>query len=97
VQLAIHLVWPFIGDVKRSQAQRVMQVMHSQPDLSRGNPAFGVAGARYCLRGHDKWNARIRPFKGRGKNEEDPLNHLRQCLTCVREDASAKRDKKRRP
>ena len=97
VQLAVHLLWPFIGEVKRGQAQRVMKVMHAQPDLPRGNPAFGVAGARFCLRGHDKWNARIRPFKGRGKNEEDPLNHLRQCLACVRDDARAKRNKKRRP
>src|SRR5436190_2147479 len=95
VQLGLHLLWPFIGDVKRSQAQRVMNVIHSQPDLPRGNPAFGVAGARYCLRGHDKWNARLRPFKGRGRNEEDPHNDLRQCLWCVREDARARRNKRR--
>ncbi|HYV22163.1 MAG TPA: hypothetical protein VEN31_05875 [Candidatus Bathyarchaeia archaeon] len=97
VQLGLHLLWPFIGVVKRTQAQRVLQTIHSQRDLPRGNPAFGVAGARYCLRGHDKWNARIRPFKGRGKNAEDPMNHLHQCLACVREDARAKRNKKRRP
>jgi hypothetical protein len=97
VQIGLHLLWPFIGRVKRAQARRVLQVMHSQPDLPRGNPAFGVAGASYCLRGHDKWNARVRPFKGRGKNEEDPLNHLRQCLACVREDAQARRNRKRRP
>jgi hypothetical protein len=54
---------PFLGDVKRSQAQRAMQVVLAQPDLVRGNPAFGVAGARYWLRGHDKWTARIRPFQ----------------------------------
>jgi len=95
VQLGLHLLWPFIGDVKRSQAQLVMQVIHSQPDLPRGNPAFGVAGARYCLRGHDKWNARVRPFKGRGKNTDDPMLHLRQCLACVRIDARA-RTKQRR-
>jgi hypothetical protein len=93
----LHLIWPFIGAVKRAQAQRAMQVVLAQPHLIRGNPAFGVAGARYCLRGHDKWNARMRPFKGRGKNEEDPMNHLRQCLACVREDAEARRKKKRRP
>lgn len=100
VQLGLHLLWPFIGEVKRSQAQLVMQVIHSQPDLPRGNPAFGVAGARYCLNGHDKWNARLRPFKGRGKNNEDPNLHLRQCLECVRIDARARRalrvDKDRR-
>jgi hypothetical protein len=97
VQAALHLLWPFIGEVKRAQAQRVMKTIHGQPDLPRGNPAFGVAGARFCLRGHDKRNARLRPFKGRGKNKEDPLNHLRQCLACVREDAQARRNKKRRP
>ena len=83
-----------LGEVKRQQARRVMQLIHSQPDLPRGNPAFGVAGARYCLRGHDKWNARLRPFKGRGRNEEDPHNDLRQCLWCVREDARARRNKR---
>ena len=91
VQVGLHLLWPFIGPVKRTQAQLVMKVIHSQPDLPRGNPAFGVAGARYCLRGHDKWNARVRPFKGRGKNTEDPKNHLRQCLECVRIDARKRR------
>jgi hypothetical protein len=94
---ALHLLWPFIGEVKRAQARHAMQIVLSQAELTRGNPAFGVAGARYCLRGHDKWNARIRPFKGRGKNAEDPMNNLRQCMTCVREAARAKRNKKRRP
>ena len=102
VQLGLHLLWPFIGDVKRKQAQAVLKVIHSQPDLPRGNPAFGVAGARYCLRGHDKWSARVQPFKGRGKNAEDPSNHLRQCLECVRIDArerrfrGSKRDRRRK-
>jgi len=96
-QVTLHLLWPFIGDVKREQARAVMRTIYAQPDLTRGNPAFGVAGSRYCLRGHDKWNARVRPFRGRGRNEEDPLNHFRQCMTCVREGAQARRNKKRRP
>jgi len=91
VLLGLHMLWPFLGEVKRAQARLVMRVIHSQPDLPRGNPAFGVAGARYCLHGHDKWNARIRPFKGRGRNQEDPNNHLRQCLECVRLDARERR------
>jgi hypothetical protein len=91
VRLGVHLLWPFIGQVKRAQARLVLQVVDAQPKLPRGNPAFGVAGARYCLRGHDKWNARLRPFKGRGKNEEDPKLHFRQCLECVRIDARARR------
>jgi hypothetical protein len=94
---ALHMLWPFIGELKRAQARRAMQVVLAQPDLVRGNPAFGVAGSRYCLRGHDKWNARVRPFRGRGKNETDPLNHFRQCMTCVRDDARKRRDKNRRP
>ena len=97
VQLVIHRLMPFIGTVKRCQAVRVLTAVNSQADLPRGNPAFGVAGARFCLRGHDKWSARIRPFKGRGKNEEDPSNHRRQCLTCLREDARSRRNKKRGP
>lgn len=96
VQLGLHLRWPFIGEVKRSQAQMVMQVVHSQPNLPRGNPAFGAAGARYCLNGHDKWNARVRPFKGRGKNDEDPNIHLRQCLACVRIAARARTARRRK-
>lgn len=91
VQVVVHRLLPFIGSVKREQALRVLTVVNSQSKLARGNPAFGVAGARYCLRGHDKWNARIRPFKGRGKNVDDPGLHRRQCLTCVREDARARR------
>jgi hypothetical protein len=94
VQLGLHLLWPFIGEVKQSQARLVMQMIHSQRDLPHGNPAFGVAGARYCLNGHDKWNARVRPFKGRGKNQEDPNLHFRQCLECLRIDARARRGRR---
>jgi hypothetical protein len=67
----------------------VLQVIHGQPDLPRGNPAFGVAGARYCLRGHDKWNARVRPYKSRGRDRGS--QERRQCLACLREDARAAR------
>ncbi len=92
VALILHLLWPFIGDVKRAQAIAVMKVAHSQPDLPRGNPAFGAAGSRYCLRGHDKWAARIRPYVSRGVGRED--GYLHQCLVCMREQARerARRD-----
>ena len=91
VQRALHLLWPFIGNVKRDQAQRVMRVINTQLDLPRGNPAFGVAGARFCRRGHDKWTGRRRPFRGRGRNDQDPNRHLSQCLECARIDARARR------
>jgi hypothetical protein len=93
VEMALHLIWPFIGPVKRNQAQGVMKIIHSQPELVRGNPRFGVAGARYCLRGHDKWTARLRPYKSRGRN--NGAGDRRQCLQCVREDAREKRRTKR--
>ena len=93
VQRALHLLWPFIGDVKRRQAQFVMRVINAQLDLPRGNPAFGVAGTRFCRRGHDKLTSRLRPFRGRGKHDQDPNRHIRQCLECVRIDARARRQR----
>jgi hypothetical protein len=91
VDHVLYLLRPWIGRVKREQANRVSRALIEQGRLVGGNPAFGVPGARYCLRGHDKWNARIRPFKGRGKNRQDPNQHLRQCLACVRLGARARR------
>ena len=89
VHLALHLLWPFIGTEKRAQAQRVLRLVLSQPDLPRGNPAFGLAGSRFCLRGHDKWAARVRDYKPRGK--DNGPGDRRQCLQCVRENARSKR------
>src|SRR5436190_4137662 len=50
VQTALHLIWPFIGDVKRNQARQVMKTVHGQPDLLRatqhsGSPAHVIASA----------------------------------------------------
>src|SRR5256885_5089388 len=92
VPLVLHRLWPFIGDVKRSQAAAVLRVANTQRDLARGNPAFGAAGSRYCRRGHDKAAARIRPYRGRGGNQRK--SDLSQCLVCVREDARARRASK---
>jgi len=89
VLLALHLLWPFLGGVKRDQAQKVMRVIHAQPDLVRGNPTFGPAGARYCLRGHDKWTARVRPYMPRGR--DNGASDRRQCLECVRDAARTRR------
>jgi hypothetical protein len=85
----LHLLWPFIGQVKRLQARRALATVDGQLDLSRGDPAFGVAGSRFCLRRHDKWTARQRPYVARGK--DNGPNDRRQCLECVRADARAKR------
>lgn len=93
VQLALHRLMPFIGPVKRAQALGVLEVINSQVQLSRGNPAFGQAGARFCLRGHDKWAARRRPYVSRGADRDS--KERRQCLQCLRERARAKRRQRR--
>ena len=69
VALILHLLWPFIGAVKRILAKSVTEIVNTQPELPRGNPAFGVPGARVCLRGHDKWSVRVRPFRSRERTE----------------------------
>ncbi len=94
VELIVHRLLPFIGSSKRRQAIAAMSVAHSQPELPRGNPAFGVAGARHCLRGHDKESARLRPYQGRGRGD-DPDRHLRQCLECSRDQARERRVKRK--
>lgn len=97
VQAVLHLLWPFIGDGKRSQAQHVIKTIHGQPDLPRGNPAFGIAGARFCCAATTNGTRASGRSRDEGRTKKIPLNHLRQCLTCVREDARARRNQKRRP
>jgi hypothetical protein len=89
VELSVHRLFPFIGAVKRAQAVRALETVHSQESLPRGNPQFGSAGARYCLRGHDKWTARVRPYASRGRGVEP--DDGRQCRQCVRDYARRKR------
>lgn len=83
-----------IGVAKRVQAARHLAVVLSQPALPRGNPVWGSHKTR-CVRGHDYATARVRPFRGRGRNTEAPrASH--QCLACVREDAREHRARQRR-
>jgi hypothetical protein len=89
VHFALYTLLPWIGTVKRDQARRVLRVLVEQGRLPRGNPAFGVAGSRYCLRGHDKLAARIRSYVSRGGAWPNP--YARQCLACSRERARLKR------
>lgn len=80
---------PQIGPVKRSQAHIRLAVVLAQPPLPRGNPAWG-SHKTHCVRGHEYAAARVRPFRGRGKNIEAPrASH--QCLRCVREDARTRK------
>ena len=94
VQLVLHRLWPFVGSVKREQARHVLMVVNSQPDLPRGNPAFGQPGARFCRHGHDKVAARVRPYRNRKPGTDDHDRHLRQCLECAREQARQRRSRR---
>lgn len=83
------LIWPRLGDVKRIQAERVMSVLDAQPQLPRGNPAWGNRKT-HCVKGHAYVNARVRPFRGRGVNTEAPRESSK-CLVCLREYAREQR------
>src|SRR5512142_973376 len=48
----IQQLWPFLGAVKRQQAQRVLDTLASQPPLPRGNPEWGN-NKQYCVNGHE--------------------------------------------
>jgi hypothetical protein len=89
VHYALYALLPWIGSAKREQARRVLRTLVEQGRLPRGNPAFGVAGSRYCLRGHDKLAVRVRPYVSHGGAWPNP--DARQCLACSRERARLKR------
>jgi len=92
VESVIAELWPWLGEVKRAQAQRVLDVLHAQPKLPRGNPEWGNRKT-HCINGHEYATSRIRPFVGRGKNEK--RRDSEQCLTCLRDYARKQRQKKR--
>jgi len=88
VESVIAQLWPWLGEVKRAQAQRMLDVLHAQPQLPRGNPEWGNRKT-HCVNGHEYATARIRPFVGRGKNEE--RRDSKQCLACLRDYARMQR------
>jgi len=48
VFLALHLLWPFIGNVKRAQARHAMQVVLAQPVLVVIRPSALLVHATAC-------------------------------------------------
>lgn len=92
VERVIAEVWPWLGEVKRAQAQRVLDVLRSQASLLRGNPAWGNRKT-HCINGHEYATARIRPYVGRGRGEQRRDN--KQCLVCLRDYARMQREKKK--
>ncbi len=89
IDRVIGLLRPWLGEVKRGQADNAFGVMEAQGPLPRGNPAWGNRKT-HCIHGHEYATARIRRFRGRGKNTEAPRDS-HQCLVCLRDHARTKR------
>jgi hypothetical protein len=85
-------LWPWLGEVKRTQAQQVLGVLHSQLELPRGNPAWGNRKT-HCVNGHEYAMSRLRPYVSRGVGT--PRRENQQCLVCLRDYARKQRERKR--
>lgn len=92
VELLVSQLLPWLGAIKRAQAETSLSVVRSQSTLPRGNPLWG-AYKTHCVHGHEYATARIRPYKSRrgGKQRRDS----KQCLMCTREQARARRGAQR--
>ena len=88
VRCVIHLLLPWLGDVKRKQAFAAIKFMDDQPSLPRGRPDLG-SHKTHCVHGHEYATARVRPYVSRGVGIR--RRDSEQCLTCAREQARAKR------
>lgn len=92
VERVLSQLWPFLGPVKRRQAQRLLDTILAQPELPRGNPAWGH-DKTHCVNGHEYATARLRPYVSRGRDRPPRANRF--CLVCLREYARRMRLKKR--
>lgn len=91
VRRFMHLLLPWLGDVKRAQALTAIAVIGRQPMLPRGRPDWG-SHKTHCVHGHEYATARIRPYVARGRGIPVRENH--RCLVCLRELARRKREMK---
>jgi hypothetical protein len=93
VDRCVRTLWPWLGAVKRTQAEAVLAVIRSQPTLPRGRAEWGNHKT-HCVHGHEYATARVRPYVSRGIGVKPRDSH--QCLVCAREQARARRQQKRR-
>jgi hypothetical protein len=93
IRTFLDLLWPWLGLVKRRQAERVLEVLASQAPLPRGNPAWG-AYKTHCVNGHEYATARVRPYRAR-TNGGVERRASKQCLACVREQARGRRRRRK--
>ena len=84
VRRVVHLLVPWLGRVKRTQAFGAFNVVDTQPSLFRGRVDWG-SHKTHCVHGHEYATARIRPYASRGLGV--PRRPSKQCLTCTREQA----------
>jgi hypothetical protein len=89
IQALIAAMGPHLGGVKREQATAAIAVVASQPQLPRGNPAWGNR-KRYCVNGHEYATARVRPYRQRREGGIQRRDS-KQCLACSREQARERR------
>lgn len=87
------MILPRLSTPKRSDVQLVLEILHGQPQLPRGNPAWGNRKT-HCIRGHEYATARVRAYKPRAGGTQ--RRDSQQCLVCVREQARARREQKKR-
>ena len=86
----IYQLWPFLSAAKRTQAQRLLDTLATQPELPRGNPAWGN-NKTHCVNGHEYATSRIRPFVPRsGVSRRGTARHVSRVCGNMR-DANARR------
>lgn len=89
VHRVLHLLLPWLGEVKRAQAFGALAVVDSQPPLTRGRVDWG-SHKTHCIHGHEYATARLRPYVRRGTGIQ--RRDSKQCLVCTREQAQARRE-----
>jgi hypothetical protein len=95
IEVVIAKLRPWLGFVKRAQAEAVIAAVAAQPTLARGSPAWG-RNKSHCPRGHEFAAVRKRPYRERvaGAGASARRGH-RGCLLCLRDYARHKRLQKR--
>jgi hypothetical protein len=88
VRRLLHVLLPWLGAVKRTQAFDAIAVVDAQPSLHRGRMEWG-SHKTHCIHGHEYALARLRPYVARGVGI--PRRDSKQCLVCAREQARARR------
>jgi hypothetical protein len=92
IRIVIESIKPMLSSAKRDDVLLVQEILDGQPELPRGNPAWGNRKT-HCINGHEYAKGRIRPYASRSKNVEP--RDSEQCLQCAREQARAHRAKRK--